>query len=787
MRSLLLLLVAGCVAGPFAQTAIAQPSPDQRQCAAMVGGRSPEPELRAKIEACTRIIDQSTGESVANRVTALSNRGWAYRMARQQDRAIADYTAAIALDPNNSRLFVDRGIALSERGLDGRALEDFEHAISLGSNSSVPFRERATMLAKKGDFERALRDYTEVVRRDHNEIYIRQRGFLNLIVGRYEDAAADFSRALLQKADDPYLVLWLYFSRERAGKVDAREELRINAIALRPGQWPYPIINQFVMVPRPAIPIDKDFPKAPAATGNPGNACEVHFYTGQRLLLQGDRAGATYALTQATAICPKNRYHAIGRSDIWLADVAQADLNRLDAVLVNPAELIKRRLQDEIARTAEFQEGIQKYTRAIEDAAGRSSDARAQLLNDRAAAYQSMGDFENAVADYTAAIKIEPTHSQYWMNRCGAHALSRRFELAVADCDEAVKLEPTSAEAFKRRGVMHFVNARHESAVADFLNARQLDPKDARAVIWHYLAQEHVGGLDVDAQLRKVRDTLAKDHWPYPLVELFLSHSVDPLLNNNPQAESCEVQFYVGQYYLLRGQRDRAMIALQKAAALSCARSLHEYLGSVAEIARLDAVLQERLSKKQRRDAEAARLRREESERIAKFEQLIESHRAALAQSGDPVFEFSYTNGAWGYQNLGCLIGQSGSIYTYDIRRGPGIEHTGRTVDAEYQRAREIAKSLTDQRFEAKHRAFDAGTSSWTATVAGNRQALKITGEHEGARGDEPARELVNLIARWCPAAAEAIAFEEKLNNLGRLRCSQPDPRVPVRLCAPSP
>lgn len=77
---------------------------------------------------------------------------------------------------------------------------------------------------------------------------------------------------------------------------------------------------------------------------------------------------------------------------------------------------------------------------------------------------------------------------------------------------------------------------------------------------------------------------------------------------------------------------------------------------------------------------------REKRERITGFETLLKNHRNILAQNGAPYFEYNYTNGAWGYNNHGCLIGGEGDVYTYNVRLGPTIQFSHRVNERDYKK-----------------------------------------------------------------------------------------------------
>ena len=62
---------------------------------------------------------------------AYYNRGVAYSDKGDTDRAIADFTEAIRLDPKYANAYVNRGVAYGDKGENDRAIADYTEAIRL--------------------------------------------------------------------------------------------------------------------------------------------------------------------------------------------------------------------------------------------------------------------------------------------------------------------------------------------------------------------------------------------------------------------------------------------------------------------------------------------------------------------------------------------------------------------------------------------------------------------------------------------------------------------------------
>src|SRR5216684_3591567 len=82
------------------------------------------------IASCTRIIGDNA-ETAANRAKAYFNRGLAYSSKKDYDRAIADFSEAIRLDPKYAWTYANRGSIRTAKGEFDLAIADLTEAINL--------------------------------------------------------------------------------------------------------------------------------------------------------------------------------------------------------------------------------------------------------------------------------------------------------------------------------------------------------------------------------------------------------------------------------------------------------------------------------------------------------------------------------------------------------------------------------------------------------------------------------------------------------------------------------
>lgn len=105
------------------------------------------------------VIDPKESDSLA-----LYRRGVAHNGLGQTDRALADYSEAIRLDPDEPNAYFERGIVLATRKRAYvRAIADFNRALELAPNNIDALVHRGDAYGQMGDFARALADLDRAV------------------------------------------------------------------------------------------------------------------------------------------------------------------------------------------------------------------------------------------------------------------------------------------------------------------------------------------------------------------------------------------------------------------------------------------------------------------------------------------------------------------------------------------------------------------------------------------------------------------------------------------------
>src|ERR1700677_450526 len=104
--------------------------------------KAASPDLDRAIAGCTRLIDNGQ-ETVHYRAVAYANRAGAYVNKKDNDRAIADASEAIRLDPGLALAYTNRAGAYVNKGDADRAIADANEAIGFDPGYAPAFANRA--------------------------------------------------------------------------------------------------------------------------------------------------------------------------------------------------------------------------------------------------------------------------------------------------------------------------------------------------------------------------------------------------------------------------------------------------------------------------------------------------------------------------------------------------------------------------------------------------------------------------------------------------------------------
>jgi tetratricopeptide (TPR) repeat protein len=324
------------------------------------------------------------------------------------DRAIADYTQALRLDPNIALAYNNRGMAYAGKGDYDRAIADYTQALRLDPNIALAHNNRGMAYADKGDYDWAIADYTQALRIDPDLVAVyNNRGMAYAGKRDYDRAIADYTQALRLDPNDADVynkrgIAYYYKGDLNKAIGDYNEALRLD----------------------------------------PNNAA-AYYNRGDAYFNRGDNDRAIADFTQVLRLDPNNAvaynnrgyaYSGKGDNNRAIADFTQA--LRLDSN--NAAAYFNR--GDAYYYKRDYDRAIADYTQAI-----RLNPSYAATYYNRGVAYRGKGDQDRAIADYTQAIRLDPNYAAAYNDRGAAYARKKDYDRAIADFTQALRLDSNNA------------------------------------------------------------------------------------------------------------------------------------------------------------------------------------------------------------------------------------------------------------------------------------------------------------------------------------------------------
>lgn len=124
------------------------------------------------------------------------------------------------------------------------------------------------------------------------------------------------------------------------------------------------------------------------------------------------------------------------------------------------------------------QEG--KHAEAIQklDALLAQEPEMAAAYNLRGVAYLESGNAQDAISDFSQAVRYQPDDYKYWFNRANARFNARELAEALQDYNEAIRLEPNVADIYLNRAATLFDMQNAQAAQQDISVALEKSPQD---------------------------------------------------------------------------------------------------------------------------------------------------------------------------------------------------------------------------------------------------------------------------------------------------------------------
>ncbi len=171
-----------------------------------------------------------------------TNRGIYYQFEKNDySNAMHDYNKALAINPNHTPAYNNRGLIYYYQGKQELALNDFNRAIELNPNSEIAYCNRGLVYEKKGQQDLAMEEYNRIIKL-YPKYYLGyyNRGSLYLNNKQFELALEDFKKTTALNPSYSYAygnkgAIYMYRKHNDSAIVEFTKAIEFNGLIA--GYW----------------------------------------------------------------------------------------------------------------------------------------------------------------------------------------------------------------------------------------------------------------------------------------------------------------------------------------------------------------------------------------------------------------------------------------------------------------------------------------------------------------------------------------------------------------------
>jgi len=395
---------------------------------------------------------------------AFLSRAAYYGMKGRYSKGIMSCNEAIKLQPRSVRAYLYRGALKYNIKAFSLAVKDLTEAVAIDCKCSLAYFNRAVCYHEMRFFQKALMDYgTVMLLEDKPNIKVLQnRGLLYFEIDDIENALQDFLAASKVSPNDPHIRHTLGLCYHRLNRLE--EAVSSYSDALRTDPFFVEAYNG-----RGNALMDfghedgtvlgrRDYLKA---LHMDPLCLSARVNLGYNLQVEGRFQAAWNQFSSAITIDSACQSALEGRA------VVNLQMGNTFGAFVDMNEAIK------ISKTAE-------------------------LLTNRGVVQQFMGDFVNAIRDYQAAVKIDPSYALAYYNAANVYFRQRQFQQALSYFSKALSWYADDESAILNRAITKVMMKDTRGAIQDFNRAVDLNP---------YAAHVYFNRANLYASLRKYKES----------------------------------------------------------------------------------------------------------------------------------------------------------------------------------------------------------------------------------------------------------------------------------------
>ncbi|XP_045704501.1 tetratricopeptide repeat protein 6 [Phyllostomus hastatus] len=367
-----------------------------------------------------------------------------YGLKGRYSKAILNCNEAIKIYPHSVRAYVYRGVLKYHNKTYKLAIIDLTTAINMDKNCYIAFYNRALCYTKIRELQMALTDYGIVLLLDAGETVTLNtfinRGLIYVELEQYSFALEDFKQAALLTKTDVSLCQATAMCHHRSKEFEEAVNFFTWALKINPC-----FVDAYVGRGNSYMEYghdegvkqaQKEFLRA--LHFNP-TSTKARISLGYNLQTQEKFQKAWNHFSIAIEVDPKSYLAYEGRAVVCL------------------------QMGNHFAAFQDINTAIKLNTSA-------------EFLTNRGVIHEFMGQQQNAMRDYQAAISLKPTYSLAYFNAGNIYFHHRQFSQASDYFSKALKYDPENECATMNRAIANTLLKKYEEAKEDFANVVESCP-----------------------------------------------------------------------------------------------------------------------------------------------------------------------------------------------------------------------------------------------------------------------------------------------------------------------
>jgi tetratricopeptide (TPR) repeat protein len=422
--------------------------------------------------------------------TAWYNKGRTLSQLGRHEEALDAHDRALAIDPFDSATWFQKGLTLYELGRHEEALGPYDCALDIDPDDSATWFQKGLTLDKLGRHEEELASYDRALTidpEDSNVWFIK--GVTLVQLGRHEDALEAYDRALAINPDDSTTWFQKGLTLYELGRHEDALEAYDRALAIDP--------DDSATWFQKGLTLDKLLQHQEALEAYDcvlaidAGYRNVWHDKGRTLSQLGQHEDALEAYDRALATDPNNSAASYDKG-LVLKKLGrhQEALQAFDRVLaIDPSNSIAWHNKGlALGQLGRHQEALEAFNRAL--AVDPSSNSTA--WHNKGCALNQLGRNKEALEAYDRVLAIDAGYRNAWCNKARTLSQLGQHEDALEAYNRALAIDPEDSTAWYNKGRTLSQLGRHEEELAAYERALAIDPSSGLASNARKLLEERI-------------------------------------------------------------------------------------------------------------------------------------------------------------------------------------------------------------------------------------------------------------------------------------------------------